>query len=121
MKKTNRRLLLAACAFGVVALSTKLAAANNPPPACLLPSCTVPFCCSEMAMTTPMSDSKTNAVPDRLKTCPVSGDKLGEMGKPYVFIYNGQEVKLCCSGCKRDFGKDPAKYMKLIRAADKKK
>ena len=65
----------------------------------------------------------TNAVavikPDLLKTCPVSGDKLGgDMGKPYVFVYQGQEVKLCCSMCKADFDKDPAKYLKKIRAAD---
>lgn len=60
------------------------------------------------------------AKPDQLKTCPVSGEKLGEMGKPLIFTYQGQEVKLCCSGCKKDFDKDPAKYIKLIRAADKK-
>ena len=58
--------------------------------------------------------------PDNLATCPVSGDKLGEMGKPYVFDYKGHEVKLCCPDCKKDFDKDPAKYMKLIEAADKK-
>lgn len=57
--------------------------------------------------------------PDLLETCPVSGDKLGEMGKPYVFTYKGQQVKLCCPNCKSDFDKDPAKYMKMIRAADK--
>ena len=66
----------------------------------------------------------TNAVvaikPDLLPTCPVSGDKLGaDMGKPYVFVYEGQEVKLCCSMCKADFKKDPAKYIAKIRAADK--
>ena len=58
--------------------------------------------------------------PDLLKTCPVSGEKLGgDMGKPYVFVYQGQEVKLCCSMCKADFKKDPAKYIAKIRAADK--
>jgi hypothetical protein len=58
--------------------------------------------------------------PDKLATCPVSGDKLGEMGDPYVFVYKEQEVKLCCSHCKKDFDKDPAKYLGKIRAADKK-
>ncbi len=67
----------------------------------------------------------TNAVPpppkpDLLKTCPVSDETLGEMGKPVIFVYEGQEVKLCCKGCKKDFDKDPAKYIKKIRAADKK-
>jgi len=66
------------------------------------------------------SASATPPKPDLLTTCPVSGDKLGEMGKPYVFIYQGQEVKLCCPSCKGDFDKDPAKYMKMIRAADPK-
>ena len=58
--------------------------------------------------------------PDLLTTCPVSGDKLGEMGSPYVFVYKGQEIKLCCPGCKKDFDKDPAKYVTKIRVADKK-
>lgn len=57
--------------------------------------------------------------PDLLTTCPVSGDKLGEMGADCVFVYKGQEVKLCCPDCKKDFDKNPDKYMKLIRAADK--
>jgi YHS domain-containing protein len=66
----------------------------------------------------------TNAVaairPDLLTTCPVSGDKLGaDMGKPYVFVYQGQEVKLCCPMCKADFDKDPAKYLKKIQSAAK--
>ncbi|HEV2327787.1 MAG TPA: hypothetical protein VGY56_03240 [Verrucomicrobiae bacterium] len=77
-----------------------------------------------------LADDQTNSAsatphspppkPDLLTTCPVSGDKLGEMGKPFVFVYKGQEVKLCCPDCKTDFDKNPAKYMKLIRAADKK-
>lgn len=58
--------------------------------------------------------------PVTLKTCVVSGDKLGEMGKPYVFTHEGQEVKLCCKDCLKDFKKDPAKYMKMINEAPKK-
>lgn len=59
--------------------------------------------------------------PDLLKTCPVSGEKLdGDMGKPVVFVYKNQEVKLCCTSCKKDFDKDPDKFIIKIRAADKK-
>jgi YHS domain-containing protein len=65
------------------------------------------------------SVASAKAKPDLLTTCPVSGDKLGEMGKPVVFVYQGQEVKLCCPDCKKDFNKDPAKYISKIRAADK--
>jgi YHS domain-containing protein len=37
-----------------------------------------------------------------------------------VFTYKDQEVKLCCKGCRKDFDKDPEKYIAKIRAADKK-
>jgi YHS domain-containing protein len=109
MKKTNLFILLAVGALGIMALSTKLTASDGP----------MPSCCG--GMTAPMaSDASTNSVPDLLTTCPVSGEKLGEMGKPLTFTYQDQEVKLCCKNCKKDFDKDPAKYIKLIRAADKK-
>ena len=115
MKKTTRYFLLTACALGVMSLSAKIIAAGSPTTAASMPPC-----CSQLSLTT-IADSDTNAIPDQLKTCPVSGDKLGaDMGAPYVFVYQGQQVKLCCSGCKKDFDKDPEKYMKLIRAADKK-
>lgn len=68
-------------------------------------------------------DAKTTAKPkpDLLKTCPVSGEKLdGDMGKPFVFTYKDQEVKLCCKSCKKDFDKNPDKYIAKIRKADKK-
>lgn len=71
------------------------------------------------AMTATAEDQKQPPKPDKMTTCPVSGDKLGEMGKPYVFTYKGREVKLCCPDCKKDFEKNPAKYMKKIEAADK--
>jgi YHS domain-containing protein len=54
------------------------------------------------------------AKPYTLSTCIVSGDKLGEMGKPVVFEYKGQEIKLCCKDCRKDFDKDPAKYLKKL-------
>jgi YHS domain-containing protein len=57
--------------------------------------------------------------PYPLKVCSVSDEKLGEMGDPFVFAYKGQEVKLCCSHCKKDFDKDPAKFMKKIEDAAK--
>ena len=71
-------------------------------------------------LTVRAEDAKT-PTPDKLTTCPVSGEKLdGDMGKPLVFTYKDQEVKLCCKSCKKDFDKEPQKYMDKIRAADKK-
>ena len=80
---------------------------------------TVPFLALPLAGVAADTNSAaaTPPKPDKLTTCPVSGEKLGEMGKPYVFVYQGQEVKLCCSGCKKDFDKDPAKYIKKIQDA----
>jgi YHS domain-containing protein len=60
------------------------------------------------------------AKPYPLKTCIVSGEKLdGDMGKPYVFVYEGQEFKLCCKDCKKKFDKEPAKYIKKLAEAQK--
>jgi hypothetical protein len=50
----------------------------------------------------------------KLDTCVVSDEKLGEMGKPVVFVHEGQEIKLCCKDCRKDFDKDPAKYLKKL-------
>ena len=55
-----------------------------------------------------------------LPTCPVSDEKLGEMGKPYVFTNDNRQIKLCCKDCLKDFKKDPAKYVKKIEAAEAK-
>jgi hypothetical protein len=61
----------------------------------------------------------SKAKPYPLKTCVVSGEKLGEMGTPYVLTHEGREVKLCCKSCLKDFNKEPAKYVKKIEAAEK--
>ena len=54
-----------------------------------------------------------------LATCVVSGEKLGEMGKPYVYTYEGREVHFCCKHCLKDFNKDPKKYLKKLDDAEK--
>lgn len=112
MKKTILYITLAAGAVGILTFSPKLMAEDS------VSACDVSTgCCPAKQMSI---ETSTNGIPDLLKTCPVSGEKLGEMGKPVVFTYKDQEVKLCCKSCKKDFDKTPEKYMKLIRAADKK-
>lgn len=55
-----------------------------------------------------------------LKTCIVSGEKLGDGGMTPFTITNGNQiVKFCCKGCVADFKKDPAKFMKKLEAAQK--
>jgi YHS domain-containing protein len=76
---------------------------------------------SALAGDKPADKSKEKVYP--LTTCVVSGEKLGEMGKPYTFTQDGQEIQLCCKSCLKDFKKDPAKYVKKLneaKAKDKK-
>jgi len=58
--------------------------------------------------------------PYPLATCLVLDEKLGGMGEPYVFVYQGREIKLCCKSCMKDFNKAPAKYIKKIEEAEAK-
>ena len=65
-------------------------------------------------------DKDAKVKPYTLKTCVVSDEKLGEMGKPYVFTHEGREIKLCCKNCLKDFKKDPKKYVKKIEEEEAK-
>lgn len=62
----------------------------------------------------------------RMTTCPVSGAKLGEMGKPvdYLYQHSGTDgkpvtelVRFCCPGCIAKFNADPGQYMQKVHAA----
>ena len=57
-----------------------------------------------------------------LKTCLVSGDKLGEHGKSVkVTAPDGTVVYLCCKDCLKDFKKNPEKYAKMVKEGEAKK
>jgi YHS domain-containing protein len=77
---------------------------------------------SVAGMTVHADDTKAaKAKPYPLKKCVVSDEAIGDGDmKPYVWVYKGQEIKMCCKDCKKDFMKDPDKYMKKIAAAEKK-
>jgi len=64
-----------------------------------------------------MQSSAAAAYP--LTTCVVSGEKLGEMGKPVVMNYQGTEVRFCCAMCVDQFKKDPTKYFAKLPATPK--
>ena len=76
------------------------------------------FCAAPLAGLA--ADKKPKLKPYTLKVCIVTGEKLGEMGDPFVYEYEGREIKLCCKGCVKDFKKDPAKYIKKIEEAEAK-
>jgi hypothetical protein len=60
----------------------------------------------------------TKAKPYPLKVCIVSDEALGgDHGEPYVFVHEGQEFKLCCKPCRKDFDKDPKAFHKKLKTA----
>ena len=74
-----------------------------------------------LAAETKKEDSKSKAKPYTLKVCLVSDEKFGgDMGDPYVFENEGQEIKLCCKSCLKDFNKDKKKFMKKLADEEKK-
>jgi YHS domain-containing protein len=52
-----------------------------------------------------------------LETCIVTGAKLGSMGAPVVYDYEGREIRFCCQGCVRKFEADPEAYVKKMDEA----
>jgi len=64
---------------------------------------------AETAQTSPA------AKPYPLDTCIVSGEELGSMGDAYIFVHQGQEVKMCCKKCLKKFNANPEKYLALIQ------
>jgi len=67
----------------------------------------------EKAETKQSTGGTTTAKAYTMDKCVVSGEPLGN--QPYVFVRNGQEVKLCCKDCLADFNKDPDKYIAKIK------
>jgi YHS domain-containing protein len=55
------------------------------------------------------------AAVQKQKVCPVTGEELGGMGKPYKTNVKGQTVFLCCEGCEDDLKKDPDKYLAKLK------
>lgn len=51
------------------------------------------------------------------KICPISGEKVGEMGEAKTVEYNGKQYKLCCAGCAKDFMKNPAAAVQKVEAS----
>ena len=73
-----------------------------------------------LASAGPAEGKNAKPKPYPLKVCLVSDEKLdSDMGKPYVFVHEGQEIKLCCQSCLKDFKKDPAKYIKKLAETQK--
>ena len=53
--------------------------------------------------------------PYPLKTCVVSGNELGSMGKVITKTHGDQEVKFCCKPCIKKFDANPDKYLSKLK------
>ena len=58
------------------------------------------------------AEKGSKAIEVNNKTCPVSGEKVGMMGPPAHYEYNGKIYNFCCPGCFPEFKKNPEKYTK---------
>ncbi|RXK54413.1 hypothetical protein ESB00_00505 [Oleiharenicola lentus] len=59
--------------------------------------------------------------PYPLNVCIVTDNDLGSMGDERTFVYEGQEIKICCKPCEKKFLKDPARYLKKLAPAPAEK
>ena len=60
-------------------------------------------------------DAADRALAEAQKTCPVSGEALGSMGTPVkVTTAGGKTAFLCCISCRKEFEREPAKYLAKI-------
>ncbi len=59
----------------------------------------------------PESQERDEALAALQKTCPVSGNKLGNMGTPVRMVAAGHNVMLCCPSCKEKLAARPDYYL----------
>jgi YHS domain-containing protein len=60
-------------------------------------------------------DEADRKAAEKQETCPVSGEKLGSMGKPYKVTVKGRTFFLCCDGCLPELNAHPDKYLKKLK------
>lgn len=52
---------------------------------------------------------------EKQHVCPVSGEMLGTMGTPKRVDVNGQQVWICCDGCRDQLLENPDDYLAKLR------
>ncbi len=85
-------------------------------------SCLKDFNKDKKALLAKVAEANKKVKAYKLNTCAVSGHEFGgDMGEPVAFVYKGQEIKLCCKDCMKDFNKDKDGILKKVVAASEKK
>jgi YHS domain-containing protein len=104
---------LAIALLGIVGLSLA-ACAQNVPANVTSPQNDAPVVASDDARELAAAKQTDKELIEQQKTCPVSDQPLGSMGKPVKVVVKGRPVFLCCAGCKKAFLADPEKYLKKL-------
>ena len=55
------------------------------------------------------------ALAEKQHFCPVSGDMLGIMGPPIKIDVNGQQIWICCEGCRESLLENPDEYLAKLK------
>ena len=53
---------------------------------------------------------------EKQRVCPVSGEMLGTMGVPKKVDVNGQQVWICCEGCRDPLLENPEEHLAKLEA-----
>jgi YHS domain-containing protein len=59
--------------------------------------------------------AEDRAAAEKQRVCPVTGDALGEQGKPYKVSVQGKDVFLCCPACEKELKAHPDKYLAKLQ------
>jgi hypothetical protein len=52
---------------------------------------------------------------EKQHVCPVTGEMLGSMGPPKKVDVKGQQVWICCDGCREELQANPDKYLAKLK------
>jgi hypothetical protein len=55
--------------------------------------------------------AEDRALAEKQKTCPVSDQALGSMGKPIKVAVGDRDVFICCEGCEEELKNNSEKYL----------
>lgn len=113
----NFSFLSASVLISALLVST-IGCGNNPKPASQPPAVDQKNQSSDMekmkAETAKLSPADAAAV-EKQHFCPVTDKMLGSMGPPLKVDVNGQQVWICCEGCREDLIANRAKYLSKLK------
>lgn len=52
---------------------------------------------------------------EKQQVCPVTGEMLGSMGPPKKVDVSGEQVWICCNGCREELQANPDKYLAKLK------